>query len=167
MNISQLMETFDFKMKGSQGAYLWTCYPNARIVDFESEFAHASGIYSTASQTMYEVEIDSKNGEHESPFRWINPEFKDAYVKEAESRNINPKIAWDGIKYVEIDDFTEFLSVAKQVFNGVKPETEIDLELDHDVLFHHLLAAHEQNITFNEHISNVLRRELETIKTDA
>ena len=166
MNIVQLMETFDFKVtNGSE--YLWNCYPNARIVDFESEFAYASGVYSIIDQTVYEVETDSKDGDHESPFRWINPKFKDAYVKEAESRNINPKIAWDNVEYVDVDDAAEFLSAGRQVFNGAKPETEIEFDLDHDVLLHHLLAAHEQNITFNTHISNVLRRYIETIKTDA
>jgi hypothetical protein len=112
------------------------------------------------------VQIDSKNSEGKSPYRWFNPEFKDAYYKEADSRNINPNIAWDGIEYVNIEDLEEFLSVAKRVFNEGTTETEIELVLDHDVLFYHFLAAHKQDITFNEYINNSLRRFIEEIKVD-
>lgn len=42
----------------------------------------------------------------------------------------------------------------------------IELDLDHDLLFKLFMMAHEQDITFNQLIENILRAEIERIEAE-
>jgi len=154
MELSLLMSAFDYKITdGSE--YLWKCYPDARFLNFESEYAYVSVVHCTTANVVYEVTIENKNDA--SPHRWINPDFIDAHDAESNERNINPAIAWDDVRYIDVNSVDEFLTKAGSIFNGVELDTEVEINLPDDELLEHLLAAHKQDITFNEYVNNALR----------
>ncbi len=156
MELNLLMSAFDYKV--SDGAeYLWDCYPNARFINFESDYAHVSVVHSTQDTVVYEVTVDSKNDKDAPVYRWMNPDFVAAHTAECIEKNIDPAIAWDDVRYTDIEDRDDFLIKAGDLFNGVELDTEVVIDLPNDVLYLHLLAAHEQNITFNEYVNNALR----------
>jgi hypothetical protein len=150
------MSAFDYKISDGD-EYLWKCYPHARFINFESDYAHVSVVHSTRDSVVYEVTVESKNDEYVPVYRWMNPVFMGAYAAESKERNLDPAIAWDDVRYTDVEDRDDFLIKAGNVFNGVESKTDIEINLPHDVLLEHLLAAHEQDITFNEYINNTLR----------
>lgn len=130
MELGRLMNAFDYKVTDGS-PYLWKCYPNARFMNFESEYAYVSVIHCTTSNVVYEVTIDTSksNNDTVSPHRWINPDYVDDLIDETESRNIDHTIAWDNVQYVDVEDFDKFLIKAKAIFNGFDLETEESSDL--------------------------------------
>jgi hypothetical protein len=158
MELSILMDVFDYKITdGSE--YLWKCYPDARFINFESDYAHVSVIHCTTSNVVYEVTIDATKSDiyNVTPHRWINPDFVDAHNAECIEKNIDHAIAWDDVRWTDISEVDEFLIKAGSIFNGDESDTEVEINLPDDVLLAHLLAAHKQDITFNEYVNNALR----------
>jgi hypothetical protein len=163
MELDLLLRTFDYKITDGD-AYLWKCYPDARFIDFESDYAYVSVVHSTQDTVVYEVTVESKNDEDAPVYRWMNPDFIDAYKDESEERNFDPTVARDDVRYTDVENRDDFLIKAGDVFNGVELKTDIVIDLPRDVLLEHLLAAHKQDITFNEYINTALRRVIEEIK---
>ena len=167
MELSLLMSAFDYKITdGSE--YLWKCYPNARFINFESEYAYVSVVHCTTSSIVYEVTIDATKSDiyNAPPHRWINPDFVDAHTAECIEKNIDPAIAWDDVRWTDISEVDEFLINADCIFNGIASDTEVEIDLPNDVLLVHLLAAHKQDITFNEYVNNALRAVITGVSGD-
>lgn len=159
MKLSTVNETFEHKITEG-GEYQWNCYPNARFLDYESEFAYVSVIYSTLTQAVYQVEVSVIDTESDSnPYRWINPTFKDQYYLEAKSRNVDPMQAWDDYKYIELEVEEDFLEKAKAIFNGEVFDTRIlvPLDIEDSLLFELMKKAHEKDITLNKLMEDVLQ----------
>ena len=154
MNLETLLKTFDYKI--SDGTeYLWKSYPSARYIDLRSEFAEAQIVFSTIDQTIYETSISSDD----YLYRWRNPEFIAAHDSEAESREIDPSIAWDDVKYINLEVETDFLEKAKAVFNGsddFDKRVEIELDLPEDEIFQLAMMAHKKDITLNQLLTDLI-----------
>lgn len=154
MNLETLLKTFDYKI--SDGTeYLWKSYPSARYIDLRSEFAEAQIVFSTIDQTIYETSISSD----EYLYRWRNPEFIAAHDSEAKSRDIDPSIAWDDVKYIDLEVESDFLEKAKAVFNGsddFDKRIEIELDLPEDEIFQLAMMAHKKDITLNQLLTDLI-----------
>lgn len=161
MNLKQLNQTLDHKItNGSE--YQWNCYPDARFLEYESDFAHVSVIFNTTNQIVYQVEISVKRDawpEDMRPYRWLNPDTKDIMIAEAKQRNIKYRKAWDDVKYIDLDLEVDFLEKAKAIFNGEPFDTRIQMEvdLDDETLLKLAVEAHKRDITINKYIEEVLQ----------
>lgn len=161
MNLKQLNQTLDHKItNGSE--YQWNCYPDARFLEYESDFAHVSVIFNTTNQIVYEVEISIKRDawpEDMRPYRWLNPDTKDIMIAEAKQRKIKYRKAWDDVKYIDLDLEVDFLEKAKAIFNGEPFDTRIQMEvdLDDETLLKLAVEAHKRDITINKYIEEVLQ----------
>ena len=81
--------------------FLWKCYGNtAHIFSFDCEDFSASIVIDMKDQTVYEMEIFTNT----SDLRWINPDYKKAYKKEAKKRKVKWNQAWDDVEFQEVDD---------------------------------------------------------------
>lgn len=145
----------------------WNCYPNARYLDYESEFAHISVLYSTVDQIIYEATVDIKIenwSEDERPYRWLNPEYKDMMIAEAKSRKVKWKKAWDDVKWIDLETEEDFLEKAEAIFNGVKDfdkRIQVPLDLEDDLMLQLCMEAHKRDITLNQMVEEVLRTAIE------
>ena len=161
MNLKQLNQTLDHKItNGSE--YQWNCYPDARFLEYESDFAHVSVIFNTTNQIVYQVEISVKRDawpEDMRPYRWLNPDTKDIMIAEAKQRKIKYRKAWDDVKYIDLDLEVDFLEKAKAIFNGEPFDTRIQMEvdLDDETLLKLAVEAHKRDITINKYIEEVLQ----------
>ena len=84
MKLQQVNEAMGHRITGGS-EYQWGCFPDARFLDYESNYAYVSVIYSTLNQEIYEAEVSLKHDawpEDARPYRWLNPEYKDAYFSE-------------------------------------------------------------------------------------
>lgn len=175
MNINEVMETFDYAFT-SGSKYGWDCYPFAQYAIFSSDWAEVSVIFSIIDQTIYEITVDIFNSKWDKevadsfrPYRWINPEWRDEYIDESESRGYDYRVAWDDVTYIDLDVDTDFLDKAKAIFNG---EYDFDKRIvipidisDADFCFH-AKKAHEMDITFNEYINYCLEQSLKFSEKD-
>ncbi len=59
MKLNEVNEALDHKITGGSD-YQWNCYPEGRYLDYESDFAHVSVLYSTTDQTVYQAEVSVK-----------------------------------------------------------------------------------------------------------
>lgn len=161
MNLKQINQAFDHKIT-SGSEYTWNCYPNARFLEYESDYAHVSCIYSTTTQEVYEVEIDIKRDkwyEDASPYRWLNPNTKDDMIAEAKKRKVKYRKAWDNVKYIDLDLESDFLEKGVAIFNGQEfdKRVQMEIDLDDDTLLKLATAAHERDITINKYIELILQ----------
>jgi hypothetical protein len=125
-----------------------------------------SVLYSTETQEIYEADVTIKTnnwfGEDKDmkPYRWLNPEHKDAMIAEAKSRKVKWRKAWDDVKWVDLETEEDFLEKAKAIFNGIEDfdkRVQVPIELENDVMLQLCMEAHKRDITLNQMVEKVLR----------
>jgi hypothetical protein len=161
MKLSEVNEVLGHKITGGSD-YQWNCYPDGRYLDYESDFAHVSVLYSTVDQTVYQAEVSVKReawDEDKKPYRWLNPDYKDALYKESEKRQVDTDIAWDDVKWIDLEMEEDFLEKATAIFNGEEYDTRVKIEFDLDDSSILKLAteAHKRDITLNKMIEIILQ----------
>lgn len=161
MHLSETNEALSHKIVGGT-EHQWTCWNNARFLDYESEYGHASVVFDTDTQTVYSAEISDKENKHK-PYRWLNPNYKDEYIAEAKKRDVNPNLAWDDTNWYDLETSADWLKKASAIFNGLPVDTrvEVPLDLDNDTLLQLALEAHKRDITINQMVEQLLREVIE------
>lgn len=166
MNLGQVNEAMAHKIT-SGSEHGWTCWDNARYLDYESDFAHVSVVYNTKTQSVYQAEVSVKSEMWSSdmrPYRWLNPLTKAAYIAEADVRGVNADQAWDEVNWLDLETEEDFLEKATAIFNGddtFDTRIQIPLDLDDDVLLKLALEAHKRDITLNQMVEITLRKVIE------
>lgn len=158
MHLSKINECFDHRISGGSD-YGWTCFGyNARYLDFESDYAHASVVFDTSTQVVYIAEVSPKEG-NKGTYQWIHPDVQKVYFDECRAREIDPHEAWDDVKYTVLETAEDFLEKAHAVFNNLGYDERIDvpLDLDNDVILALALEAHKRDITLNKMVEHLLQ----------
>ena len=138
--------------------YQWKCYPTARYLDYDTPFGHVSVVFSTVNQEIYEATIEIKDTDSR-PYRWLNPETKQAMFDEADARAVDKDNAWDDVNWIDLETEEDFLEKAKAIMNGEKfdKRIQVPIELSDEDFLALAKMAHERDITFNEMICETLR----------
>ena len=166
MHLSEVNEALGHKIT-SGSEHQWNCYgPSARFLDYESEFAHASVIYSTETQEIFQAEVSVKReawDEDKKPYRWLNPEYKDSFYNEASDREVDPEQAWDDVKWIDLEVEGDWLEKATAMFNGLEFDTriEVPIDLSDDLLLKLSMEAHKRDITLNKMVELVLQEAID------
>lgn len=169
MKLGQINEAMDHKIT-SGSEHGWTCWDDARYLDYESDFAHVSVVYNTKTQNIYQAEVSIKTemwSEDMRPYRWLNPLTKDAYVSEATKRGTDPNQAWDDVKWLDLETEEDFLEKATAIFNGednFDTRIQVPLDLEDDLLLHLAVEAHKRDITLNKMVEIVLQEAIDRHK---
>jgi hypothetical protein len=160
ITFKDFMETVDYRVtEGSD--YCWNCYgSNAYSLNYwnQDHNGHSLGIiFDTRTHEVYEVQ--AHDYKHNRAYRLINFDYKDKYDSEAVDREVASNEAWDGINYVDLETDEDFLDKAQSIISGEDYDTRIDLplRLDDDQLFELMKRAHEQDITLNQLVEDILR----------
>jgi hypothetical protein len=132
-------------------------------MEYESDYAHVTVIFSTINQEVYEAEVSVKRDawkEDMRPYRWLNPDSKDFMIIESEKRKIDWQQAWDDVKWIDLDVEEDFFEKAEAIFNGqvFDARIQVPVELDNDTLLKLFTMAHERDITLNELITEILQK---------
>ena len=165
MKLNQINEAMNHQITGGS-EYQWHCFPEARFLDYESDYAHVSILYSTVDQIVYQADASVKSDaweEDKKPYRWTNPYYKDAYLDEAKKRNVDPDEAWDDGKWVDLEVEEDWLEKATAMFNGDEFDTrvQIEVDLDDDIILKLSMEAHKRDITLNKMVEIVLQEAIE------
>jgi len=165
MTLSKLIENFDSKIVGGS-EHCWKCFgPDARYLDFESDYAFASIIFDSKDQTVYQASVSKKEDIDDSstPYQWFNPDFRTCYLDECKEREIDPHYAWDNVKYLELETIEDYLEKSHAMFNNLPFDRRISvpLDLDDDVILQLALEAHKRDITMNKMVEIVLQKAID------
>lgn len=165
MKLSQVNEAMNHKIVGGSD-YQWNCFPNARFLDYESDYAHVGILYSTVTQEVYQADASIKLdrwSKDEKPYRWTNPLFKDAYINEAKEHAIDPDQAWDDVKWIALEVAEDWLEKAHAMFNGEEWDERIvvPLDLGDDLILQLAMEAHKRDITLNKMVEIVLQEAID------
>lgn len=87
--------------------YLWRCYgDHVQCMEFRdvagSGYAHC--IFNTNNYEVREIHVEVPG--QDQAFRWIDPDYAQAYLDECEERNVSPNQAWDDVVYNDTDEKT-------------------------------------------------------------
>ena len=113
-------------------------------------------VFDTKDQTVYVVEVCDYA--RDRAYRMINPDYKMVHDAEALSRGVDYKEAWDDVNYVDLDTDDDFIEKAQAIRDGEDYDTRVDVPLTvpDDVLFELMKRAHEQDITLNQLVEQIL-----------
>lgn len=164
ITMKEWMELVGYRItEGS--AYGWQCYgPDAYALDSwngEHDGHSFSVIFDTKDQTVYEVQ--AHDYVHNRAYRMVNPDFAKKMKKEAKRRDVNKDEAWEDVNYVDLDVDDDFIQKCLAIREGEDYDTRVSvpLELEDDQLFDLMKMAHEQDLTLNQLVENILRQVVE------
>lgn len=167
MELKQVNEAMDHRITGGT-EYGWSSWPDARFLEYESEYAYVSVVFHSKSQLIYQAEVTCKSEmwtNEAKPYRWLNPYTKQAMFDEAARRGVDKSNAWDDINWVDLETADDFLEKAKLIFNGVQDfdtRIKVPVEIDDSTLFTLMKEAHENDITFNQLVAQILQKAIDT-----
>ena len=166
MNLESVNNALSNRITGGS-EYQWKCYPNARYLDYETDCGHASVIFNTETQEIYEATVEVKE-EDARPYRWLNEYTKQVMFEESDSRGVDRYFAWDDVHWTDLETAEDFLEKAKAILNGDEFDTRIEVPIElSDADFMALAKmAHEEDITFNQLIGRILKDVIERIKNE-
>ncbi len=162
--LEQWMKTCEYRItEGSE--YQWQCYgPDAYCLD--SWNGHQDGhsftvIFDKQDQTVYELQ--AHDYQHRRAYRWINPDYKLEFDAEAYDRGTSQDEAWDDLKYTTLEVVEDFFTKMSAIYSNESYDTrvQVPLELGDDEMFQLMKMAHEQDITLNQLVEQLLRRVIE------
>lgn len=166
MHLSKVNEAMEHRISGGS-EYGWTCWPNARWLDYESDYAHASVVFNSKTQEIYTAEVNDKADKHK-PYRWLNPLYKEAMYKEARTRRVDANRAWDQTMWYDLETQEDWLAKASAMMRGEEFDTRIQvpLTLKNDELFKLMTMAHERDITLNQMVEIILQEMIDRYKNE-
>ena len=156
MHLSKVNEALQHKIVGGS-IHQWDCWPNTRFLDYENNGAYASVVFNIETQEIYTAEINS-NRDFIKPYRWLNPTYKQSYIDEAKEKNVDINIAWDDVKWVDLETSEDWLEKATAIFKNepFDERVKVPINLEKDELFQLMSLAHERDVTLNQLVENIL-----------
>lgn len=167
ISIKDWMECVDYRIsEGSE--FCWECFgPNAYSLSFwdqDRDGVSSSITIDTKTQKVYEASVC--NYGDEKAYRLINPEYADAYRKEAADRNVPADNAWDHVNFIDLETDEDFLEKCNAIVHYQPYDTrvQIPLELDKEEIFKLMSLAHQRDVTLNELVEDLIRTQLNLIQ---
>lgn len=170
MTLKDWLEVTQYRItEGSD--YGWDCYGNmAHSLDCWSGEVEGYGmsiIFDRENQEVFEVTVCDYSEEEPAAYRFINPNYREAYDKESKSRG-NIDEAWEGVKWVDLELFEDWVSKAVAIRDGVPYDKRVmvPLTLEKDELLLLATLAHEADMTLNQYVEKILREEIARLSSE-
>jgi hypothetical protein len=168
ITLKEFLEVIDYSVtEGWQ--YQWRCFgDNAYALDHHDPERSKNSftiIFDKQDKTVYIVE--AHDYENNRSYRLMNPAFKDNYLNECEEKGIKD-IAWDDVKYTDLETNEDWLNKAQAIFDGDDYDTRVSVPLDipDNELLKYMLMAHERDMTFNQYVEEALKYAIEEHQRD-
>jgi hypothetical protein len=169
LTVKEWMELVNYKItEGSD--YGWMCFgPDAYSLSSwngEHDGYSFNIVFDNKTQVVYTVEVcDYKN---DRAYRIINPLFKTIHDSESEDRGVLGNQAWDDVDWIDLEADDDFIQKGLAIRDGEDYDTRVSvpLDLEDNVMFELMKQAHEQDITFNELMEQILIDAIDKVKND-
>lgn len=173
ISIKDFMEAVDYRItEGSE--FCWNCWgPNVHRLDSwsgalggDATNGYSIGIYfDTQTQVVYCAEAHDY-GNNRS-YRLMNPLFQEAHDSEAKTRGIDPREAYDEVRFIDLESDADWIEKARAIVQGEEYDTRVtvDIEIDDTDLFQIMQMAHERDMTLNKFVEEILEAEVARLKS--
>ena len=170
ISLEQFMKTVDYRITEGN-TYDWRCYGDHAYSLSAWNGIHGAGGWSAnitfdiKDQTVYEVDMCDYTNDR--AYRVINPDFVSAFEKESETRAVPLNQAWDEVDYMDLEVEQDWLEKAQAIVSGETYDTRVQVPLDFSdkELLKYMKLAHEQDVTFNQLVTQVLTEAIAQHKT--
>ena len=159
ITVKGFMELVEYRVTEGD-SYLWKCFGDSAFSlsswNGDQDGWSMNMVFDTKDQTVYIVEVCDYA--RDRAYRMINPNYKMVHDAEALSRGVDYKEAWDDVNYVDLETVEDFVEKAQAIRDGEDYDTRVDVPLTvpDDVLFELMKRAHEQDITLNKLVEQIL-----------
>jgi hypothetical protein len=149
ITLKQFMETVKYRI--SEGSDWNGFAPGAYSLDSwnGNQDGHSLCIiFNTKDQTVYSVQAcDYKRNR---AYRFTHPDHRKDLDREA----------WDDVEWCDLEDETDWLAKAQAIVAGEDYDTRVSIPLDlgEDELFRLMSMAHEQDITLNRLVEQIIQQ---------
>lgn len=168
ITIKDYLDAIDYKITGGS-EYTWQCFgPNARYLDCADNEGlgtySITAIFDCIDQTVYSVELWDYVNDRE--YRWINPMFVGAHMKDCSTHNVDCYESCDGRNFIDLDVSSDMLEKISKIVAGEPYDTRVQMEVDFsdEDLLQYMKLAHKMDMTFNEFVEEALKAEIERRK---
>jgi len=170
ITLKEWMELINYRItEGSE--YCWQCY-GKEVYSLDSWSGDQDGysltvIFDKDDQLVYEVTVcDYANNR---AYRMIDPDFKFGYDDEATGRGVHRDQAWDDVNYTDLETDEDFMTKAQAIIAGEPYDTRISIpiNLPDDEMLVLMTMAHEQDMTFNDFVEDIIRKALADLEARA
>ncbi len=165
------MEVVQYKVtEGSE--YGWTCFGyNAYSLDYWSGDQNGYGmsiVFDRKTQEVYEVQVCDYAEESPVAYRYINPDYQEAYKQECKTRGATDE-AWEEVKWIDLELFEDWVQKATAIRDGFEYDKRIMIPLTLEDEEFAVLAkmAHEADMSLNQFVEKILIEEIERLKAQA
>jgi hypothetical protein len=164
ITIKDFLEIIQYKITGGDD-YCWQCYgPNARSMDYWNG-KHDGSVSITIvfdSQTQVVYQMEAWDGAKKREYRWIHPAYRNAIEAEAKRRHVDHVESIDGSKFIDLEVAEDITEKATAIFNGEEYDDRVivPLTMDRDRLLQLMTLAHEADLTLNQFVEQILRKEI-------
>jgi len=161
------MEAVDYRItEGTE--YMWECWGSDTFV-LDSYDSNVNGynisiIFDTRTQIVYQAAAyDYKRNR---AYRLMNPLYEEDYRKEALSRKVNANEALEDLNFIDLEEDDDFLRKATAIAKGLDYDARISITLDlsDNTIFQLMKMAHDQDVTLNHLVEEVLRAEMDKLE---
>lgn len=166
LKLKDFLEVIDFRVtEGTE--YLWKCYgENVMSLDHWNGKHGPEGlsihcVFDTETTQVYEMQ--AWDYRHNREYRWIDPEYAADHNALANSLGVDAEQSFDDRKFIDLEVAEDILEKATAIFKGLEYDSRIIVPLDLTVQEELMLmrAAHRADMSVNDYIEDILRRELE------
>ncbi len=159
LTVKEFMELVDYRItEGSD--YGWQCFgPDAYSLSSwngDHDGWSFNIVFDTKTQVVYTAEVCDYA--RNRAYRLMNPDYKQEHDEEAKQHNVSAKEAWDEVNFIDLEEDDDFMQKGLAIRDGVDYDTRVNvpLTLPDDVLFELMKRAHEQDITLNQLVEEIM-----------
>ncbi len=148
----------------------WMELVDCRITEGGSYFTNIPGLYSLSAWNerqdgwSFSIAFDPKDNQRVYVVEACDYARNRAYRLKDPAIELD-KQAWDDVNYIDLESDDDFIQKALAIVAGEDYDTRVSIPLDlpENVLFELMRQAHEKDITFNQHLENIVREACERI----
>lgn len=163
MILRDWLEAVDYRItEGSE--YYWRCYgPDAYQLtvaldddrDRNDRDRYASCVFDRKTLRVIEATVtdDDRN------YRWIQISHRDAHDDEARSRGFDPNIAYDAVRFIDLELGQDILEKTRAILRGESYDDRVQVEIDLTPAeqFRLMQLAHERDMTLNQFVEQLIQ----------
>ena len=168
MQLNQVLKVINHTF-ASGGPFLWTCYgEDAMYIDFKTinNVPVGSILFDTSTAEVYEITAEIPD--EELSYRWISSDFREEFYAESISKGFDPSIAWDKVRFVDVEIEEDILEKVEAIVNGREFDRSVSVQLEfteeEELELHR--QAHKAGITTNEYVNMALRSQIDILKKE-
>lgn len=170
ITLKEWMELCDYRITEGDH-YGWRCFgDNAHSLSSwngRQDGWSMNIVFDTKTQETYVVE--ACDYARQRAYRIISADHKNEHDAMARIHDVNGDLAWDDVNYVDLEDDDDFIEKAQAIRDGKDYDTRVKIPVNFpdDVLLTLMKQAHDADITFNQHMVNILKVAIEEAGFDS